>query len=362
MNLENLYYKIIEGERKLYYAPALAILRAASIIYDAGLRLRRLCYRLGALPTRRLGCRVISVGNLTLGGTGKTPMVMLIADILRRHGRKPAILSRGYGGRGASRDVNVVCDGKRVLLSSEIAGDEPVMMAKRLGNVPVLTGADRYLTGDYARRELGADTLILDDGFQYIGLRRDLNILLFDSRRPVGNGLLFPAGTLREPPRELRRADMICFTRVADEKAAPVIDPRLLAGIPAVKSALRLKALARLDTGEAVDPRILNRRNVAAFCGIAKPDDFRCILERYGARLVLYRSFPDHHVYAPGDLKAVERDALAAGAGLLLTTEKDAAKLRDAVFALPALQLAVDIEIVAGAEIFEKLVLSGTAA
>lgn len=360
MSLERFYYKIIEGERKLYYAPVLAILRAASIIYDGALRLRRLCYHLGLLPTRQLDCRVISVGNLTLGGTGKTPMVMLIADILRNHGRKPAILSRGYGGN-ADTDVNVVCDGKNVLLSSEVAGDEPVMMARRLGNVPILTGKDRYLTGGYACRKLGADTLILDDGFQHIGLRRDLNILLFDYQRPVGNGLLFPAGILREPLRELRRADMICFTRFAGEKANPVIDPSRLTGIPTVKSALRLKALVRLDTGENVDPQTLSRQNVAAFCGIAKPGDFRCILDRYQAKLVLYRSFPDHHSYSPQDLKTIERDALAAGAGVLMTTEKDAVKLRDVVFALPVLQLAVDIEIVEGAEVFKKFILRQTA-
>ncbi|MEC7641737.1 MAG: tetraacyldisaccharide 4'-kinase, partial [Nitrospinota bacterium] len=210
--MSRLYYKIIDPDRKFYCQPIYFLLRAVSIIYKTLLIIRLWCYRSGVLRTRKLDCRVISVGNLTLGGVGKTPMVMMIAEALRRQGRKPAILSRGYKGNSLDA-VNVVCDGERILLSSEMAGDEAVMMARRLKNIPILTGSNRYLTGQHALRHLDADTLILDDGFQHLCLYRDLNILLLDHRHPFGNGALFPAGDLREPVDEIRRAHILCITR-----------------------------------------------------------------------------------------------------------------------------------------------------
>lgn len=356
--MNRLYYTIIAPDRRYYWQPVYCILRAASILYKNALAIRGWCYRSGFFRVRRLDCRVISVGNLTLGGAGKTPMVMMIADLLRRHGRKPAILSRGYKGN-ASRQVNVVCDGERILLSSEAAGDEPVMMAKRLKTVPVLTGHNRYLTGRHAIERLGADTLILDDGFQHLGLHRDVNILLVDHRRPFGSGGLFPAGDLREPACETRRADLICITRhTAGNTDGPALPDARQGNTPILKTSVRLRSVVRLDTGEPLDPERLRHQTVAAFCGIAKPDDFRHILDRLQARVALYRSFPDHHAYSPQDLKSIERDALQVGAQYILTTAKDAVKLKNTAFAVPVLQVVIDLEIVEGGELFNQYILN----
>lgn len=355
--MSRLYYKIIARDRKFYHVPIYLFLRALSIIYKSAVRFRLWCYGSGLLSAQKLDCRVISVGNLTLGGTGKTPMVMLIAETLRRHGRQPAILSRGYKGN-STQDINVVCDGQRILLSPETAGDEPVMMARRLKNIPVLTGRNRYRTGRYALERLGADTLILDDGFQHLGLHRDLNILLLDHRNPFGNGVLFPAGNLREPLTEIRRADIICVTRHTAEQENPEIDPAIEANVPIIKTNFHLKSVVRLDTGEEFDAKYLQHQNVAAFCGIAKPEDFRNILEQSQARVVFYRAFPDHHVYSPDDQKAIEKGALRAGAKFILTTEKDAVKLDNRSFGLPVLKVSIDLEIVEGLEVFNKHILN----
>ena len=212
MKFERLYYRIISPKRKFYHFPVYLILKLLSFFYLWGHYFRMWAYNCDLFPSNKLECRVISVGNLTLGGTGKTPVVMMIAEILRGNGRKPGILSRGYGGN-SKNEINVVCDGENILLSTEIAGDEAVMMAKRLKNVPILVGSDRYQTGRYAIKHFGVDTLILDDGFQHLALKRDMNILLFDHRRPFGNGQLFPAGELREPKKEARRANFVCITR-----------------------------------------------------------------------------------------------------------------------------------------------------
>ncbi|MFQ5673062.1 MAG: tetraacyldisaccharide 4'-kinase [Nitrospinales bacterium] len=355
--MNRLYYKIITPDRKGYWQPVYCILGAVSILYKSVLAIRRWCYRSGLFRTRRLDCRVISVGNLTLGGTGKTPMVMMIADILRRHGRKPAILSRGYKGN-ASRQVSVVCDGERILLSAEAAGDEPVMMARRLKTVPVLTGSNRYLAGLHAIERLGADTLILDDGFQHLRLHRDLNILLVDHQRPFGTGGVFPAGDLREPACEIRRADLLCITRHTAGDGNPSLEAGLDGDIPILKTTVRPRSVVRLDTGELLAPEQLRNQNVAAFCGIARPEDFRRVLDQLQARVVLYRAFPDHHAYSPQDLKSIEQDALQAGARFILTTAKDAVKLKTAAFAVPVLQVVIDLEIVEGEEVFNRYILN----
>jgi len=356
MEFERLYYQIITPQRKLYYSPIYLALKLLSLFYLWGHYFRMWAYRWDLFPSHKLGCRVISVGNLTLGGTGKTPVVMMIAEILRGNGRKPGILSRGYGGNSKD-EINVVCDGKNILLSTEVAGDEAVMMAKRLRNVPVLVGSDRYQTGRYAIKHFGVDTLILDDGFQHLALKRDMNILLFDHQRPFGNGQLFPAGELREPKREARRADFVCITRYSGSSYPPGISEQLIKNLPLVKSTLRLDSLLNLD-GETFDIKKLQDQPVAAFSGIANPDDFRKLLEKSGARVVCYHPFPDHHEYTLADLKYIEDSARKSGAELILTTEKDAVKLNSNSTTIPLCKVALEMEILEGREIFNKHILS----
>jgi len=294
---------------------------------------------------------VISVGNLTLGGTGKTPFVMMIAETLRGNGFKPAILTRGYGGK-SKKPVNVVCDGKTLLLSPDQVGDEAVMMAEKLKNVPIITGADRFQTGRYALENFEIDTLILDDGFQHLALRRDLDILLCDHQRPLGNNHLFPAGELREPASETRRADIVCFTRYL---GGPVkFSKKFLGSIPQVKTHLRLDSLINMENGDVCDAEILKNQPVVAFCGIANPEGFRQILQDTQVQLKVFKAFPDHHDYSLQDIKDLEARAFAEGAKFILVSEKDAVKLKDIKFSLPFYKVVIDLEILEGREIFHK--------
>ncbi len=350
--MSEFFYKVISPERKWYCWPAFAVLKLFSCFYFLGQRFHLWAYRYGLFSRRKLDCRVISVGNLTLGGTGKTPFVMMIAEILRGNGFKPAILSRGYGGKSAD-PVNVVCDGKQTLLSPEQVGDEAVMMAEKLKNVPVLTGPDRYRTGRYALEHFAVDTLILDDGFQHLALSRDLNILLFDHSQPFGNGQLFPAGEMREPAEEIRRADMVCFTRCS-RGGGSNFDAQLLGSIPQLKTHLRLDSVLRMD-GEILDLEILKDEPVAAFCGIAKPAGFKQILLDSQMQLKFFKAFPDHHPYTLRDIEELEARALKEGARFLLVSEKDAVKLKAMKFTLPVLKVVIELEILEGRETFDKL-------
>lgn len=352
--MSEIFYKIISPDRKWYWFPVFVILKLISFVYSLGHHFRLWAYRWGVFPSRKLDCRVISVGNLTLGGTGKTPFVMMIAETLRGNGLKPAILSRGYGGKSGN-PVNVVCDGKQTLLSPEWAGDEAVMMAEKLKNVPVLTGPDRYQTGRYALEHFDIDTLILDDGFQHLALDRDLDILLFDHFRPLGNGHLFPAGELREPAGETRRADMVCFTRYSG--GAINFDPRLLGSVPQVKTHLRLDSIIRMDDEEVLGAEILKNEPVAAFCGIAKPEGFRQILRDSQIQPKLFKSFPDHHPYTLQDIKELEARAIKEGAKFILLPEKDAVKLKGMKFTLPFFKVVIELEILEGRETFNKQLL-----
>ena len=354
--MSEFFYKIISSDRKWYWFPVFAILILMSFVYSLGHHFRLWAYRWGVFPSRKLDCRVISVGNLTLGGTGKTPFVMMIAETLRGNGLKPAILSRGYGGKSCN-PVNVVCDGRQTLLSPEWVGDEAVMMAEKLKNVPVITGPDRYQTGRYALEHFDIDTLVLDDGFQHLALDRDLDILLFDHFRPLGNGHLFPAGELREPAGETRRADMVCFTHYSG--GAINFDPRLLGSVTQVKTHLRLDSIIRMDDEEVLDAETLKNEPVASFCGIAKPDGFRQILLDSQIQLKFFKSFPDHHPYTLQDIKKFEARAIKEGAKFILLPEKDAVKLKDMKFTLPFFKVVIELEIIEGRETFNKQITAG---
>ncbi len=351
--MSRLFYQIISPDRKFYHVPVYLLLRAISFVYG-GLHGSRLwAYRSGFFKTRRLDRRVISVGNLTLGGTGKTPVVMMIAEALRDNGCKPVILSRGYGGK-LGKGVYVVSDGREVLLSPESAGDEPVMMARRLKNIPVLIGPDRYRSGSVAIECFGADTLVLDDGFQHVQLARDLNVVLFDAQKPLGNGNLFPAGELRESAAQASRADLVIITRCGAGETGQIPAPE---NVPVVKTAYRLASLVRMDTGEVLEPDALRDEPVAALCGIAQPEDFLETLRRAGTRVVHFKGFPDHHVYSAGDLQAFEAQARQAGAKTIVASEKDTVKIDPAVLSLPLMALRMQVEILEGRELFDRYVL-----
>jgi tetraacyldisaccharide 4'-kinase len=290
-----------------------------SWLYGAIVWLRLFFYRSGLFKTRRVACRVISIGNLTVGGTGKTPITLFLAEQHRLRGIAVGVVSRGYG-RADRSAIVPVSDGKQLLATPERAGDEPYFIAERLREVPVVVAADRQAGCRWLIERCGVEVILLDDGFQHLALHRDLNILLCDARRPFGNGHLLPRGPLRESPSEAKRADIVILTRATEE----VADPRL-----STKTTLRCvfepTALVHLTTGEICKIDTLAGQPLLAFCGIAQPDPFFDLLERAGAVVKKRRVFPDHHRYVTDDLIQLQKEA---GTLRTVTTEKDAVKIR----------------------------------
>ncbi|MDX1649819.1 MAG: tetraacyldisaccharide 4'-kinase, partial [Myxococcota bacterium] len=302
-----------------------APLDVLALLYRAGARVHRTLYVRGIRRRERLGCRVVSVGNLGVGGAGKTPVTAWLAAGLRRRGHRVAVASRGYGRAARGRDVEVVSDGHRVLCGVDRAGDEPLWLAARAPGVPVLVGPRRDAAGRRAIAAFGTQVLLLDDGFQHHRLARDVDVVVFDGRVGLGNGRLLPRGPLREPPAALARAQAI---GVIDGPLPAEDEARVAAAAPrAFRFAVRrvprgLRAPGGRDL-EAVSE--LRDREVGLLCGIARPASLRASVEALGARVVAERSFPDHHRFRRRDLRG-----LAEEAPLWITTEKDAVKIHPA--------------------------------
>jgi tetraacyldisaccharide 4'-kinase len=271
---------------------------------------------------------VISVGNLTLGGTGKTPIVELVAGLLQQEGVRVGVLSRGYGGK-AQTGITVVSDGERCLALPEVAGDEPVLLAEHLAALPVIVGKDRYAAGMLAVERFGVDAIVLDDGFQHVQLARDLNILLLDASRPFGSARLFPRGELRDRPTAVARADAIVLTRW-EAAAAPalLIPPRCRADLPLFCSQHRPLDIRVLTDGHVLPLTALKGRRIVAFCGIGTPQHFRSTLQRLGAEIVAFVAFPDHHPYRRSEIEQLLVVAKQHRVDILVTTEKDGVWLR----------------------------------
>jgi tetraacyldisaccharide 4'-kinase len=317
------FQELVAGKRRRVRDLALlGLLRLTSYPYALVLRLRALGYRFGLLRSYRLPCPVISVGNITLGGTGKTPMVLWIARYLMSRGKRVAVLSRGYGG-SARGELRVVSDGKTVLLTPEEAGDEPCLLAGKLPGLMVVIGADRYRAGLRALEELKPDLVLLDDGFQHLRLQRDLNILLLDAGRPFAGGWTLPAGFLREPVSAAGRADLVVYTRCPEGKPAPDLFPEK----PSCWTKHRFSGIVPLAGGESVSFEGARERRVMAFSGIADPESFFSGLEAVGVRPVTTLSFPDHTPYGEDEIAAIMKLRIASRTTLMLTTQKDAVKL-----------------------------------
>jgi len=265
---------------------------------------------------------------VTVGGTGKTPTTLYLARLFHNQRKRVVVLSRGYKG-SASQKVNVVSDGKQIILSPDEAGDEPFLLAEKLPGVPVLTGKDRGLSAEYALREFAAKVVILDDGFQHLKLQRDLDIVLIDGQNPLGNGFLLPRGSLREPPDLLKRAHLFLVTELPAKKdgeaikhlirlynrSAPVFFARY---VPVTLEGLRKEKKLPLE--------YLQGKKVVALAGVARPESFSRLLTELGAQVVRTVFYPDHHGYQATDLNKVERSSV------IITTEKDAVKLRSLSF------------------------------
>lgn len=333
-----------------------ALLYLFSLVYGGSVGLRLFLYKRGLLQPKRLPCKVVSVGNLTVGGTGKTPMTMYVVDMLRRLGYRTAVLTRGYKGARERRGA-VVSDTERVLLGPEQAGDEPYLMACRLRGTPVLVGKDRFASGRVAIQVFGSQVMVLDDGFQHVQLERDINLLLLDAARPFGNGYLLPRGILRESPRQLFRGDALVLTRsdrVAESTVDDVLRDMPERGVPVFRcnhlpSILRAGEKSSRTTSFLELARLpvdaLKGRRALVVSGIARNEDFQTTVSDLGCNMVGTIVFPDHHLYVRSNLERIVSSAVQLQADCVVTTEKDYVRMVGHDIIWPAELLCVRIEL-----------------
>jgi tetraacyldisaccharide 4'-kinase len=373
--LESFAIDVILGRRYGRRADLLrGILWLLSLLYAGIISLRLALYRNRIFRGHSHGCLVISVGNLTVGGTGKTPVVELLARALQQGGRRVAILSRGY--KSVPRPLllrlvdkvtkkkavfvpRVVSDGKSLLLDSRTAGDEPFMLANNLRGVVVLVDRDRIKSGAYAIKEFQADTLILDDGFQYVKMRHGLEVTLVDRQAPFGNEFLLPRGTLREPPRNLRRATHIFLTKCDNSDNSEIIARirRYNRTADIIECAHRPKHLRNFVTGETKPLEFLRGLRIGSICGIAVPESFENGLRKLDAEIEMSKIYADHHRYSVKEIEAFIRRCARRELDAILTTEKDAVRIpRILEPDVPLYYLRVEIEILAGQVSWERFV------
>lgn len=298
------------------------LLRLLCLPYSAAVYARNALYDHGSLKQVRLPCPVISVGNIVAGGAGKTPTAIMLANKLRQAGFQPAVLSRGYGGQ-SSAPVNVVSNGINIGMDTEAAGDEPVLIARSCPGIPVIAGADRVRTGNYAIRHFGADIIILDDGFQHRRLHRDVDIVLVDAKSPFGNGFLLPRGPLREAKTSLRRAHFIVKTGI-DEGAGAIAGGK---DRSVFNGRRKPQGIIHAPSGRVLPTAYLTGKKICAFAGIAQPDSFKAILQGMDADVALWLPYEDHYRYKSSDIEWIKRRAQEAGVEAIVTTEKDGVKL-----------------------------------
>ena len=346
----------------------LRVLKVFSLLFGAVVAIRYALYRTGVLRRYPLGIQVISVGNVTAGGTGKTPVTEIFARTLAAEGRKVAILSRGYRRKEApwwqrvfTQVVDpplVVSDGKRVLLDSATGGDEPYMLASNLPGVAVIVDRNRVKAGRYAVKRLGCNTLILDDGFQYQRLKHSIEVVLVDSSNPFGNGNMLPRGILREPVRNIRRADIIFLTKCRGDVSAVKDEIRRYNTTAEIVECNHTPKLMRdVWSREEFPLSWLKGKTVCTLSGIASPKGFENSLRHLGAKVVWCERYADHHRYDSSEvLYALNRTA-DMGADALVTTEKDAVRFpRLETAPVKCLYLRIAIEILAGGESFTQII------
>lgn len=335
--------------------------RAASIalapfsaLYSAAITARSCGYENRFLKTQRVAAPVISVGNITVGGTGKTPLVQWLAGRLSESGQKVCILSRGYRRENAKQQL-VVSDGEQLLSGVAQSGDEPMMLAQSLlGKSAVVCNADRVAAATWAIEHLRSNVLLLDDGFQHRRLARDLDIVTVDATNPFGNGWLLPAGILREPIKNLHRADCIVLTRALDGGAVQLIDHiRQVTEAPIFQSRTAIKQFRRLDSTDNAKSFAEINEPLAAFCSVGNPRAFFEQLRALHLQLPHQTSFRDHYNYSQADIDRVTQAAVAKGAQALITTAKDAVKLQSFAFQLPCFIAELEIEISDAANLLE---------
>ncbi|MDE6432282.1 MAG: tetraacyldisaccharide 4'-kinase [Opitutales bacterium] len=365
-----LYDRKVNNVTKTIALPLLAL----SKIFKMAVRLRYWLYKKNVFLSQPLGCPIIVIGNLTVGGTGKTPVVEKFARELNERGRRVAILSRGYKSKQESkirsffrwlthakeRPPRVVSNGQRILIGPERAGDEPYMLAKNLPGVVVIVDKDRVKAGRYAIKKYGANLLILDDGFQYLPLRGHMNILLIDQTNPFGNKRLLPRGILREPIDHINRASYVMLTKsnIADDPNIVETIHKYLPNVGIIKCFHGPKFFAEVNNEDHKENvSLVANEKICAFSGIAMPDSFENFLTSNGANLVYKKRFIDHHKFTRDELDHIFTVALYKKAKYVITTEKDAVRIpKDYVCALPTFFLKIEIKILDGAELLDQAI------
>jgi len=371
VKMQKYLLSIILDERKGVFASSLRLIfLILSGIYYLSLQIIQLLYRAGILKRVKLKAKVISVGNLTVGGTGKTPVVEKIARLLQEKERKVTILSRGYKRkirnpkseiRNKTKIQNgkmaVVTDGKEILLSAREAGDEPYLLAQNLSEVPIVIGKDRIRSGNYCLANFNTETFILDDGFQYWRLKRDLDILLIDCLNAFGNGHLLPRGVLREPLKSLKRANLFILARTDQgENIAPLKEKIRSVNpfAPILESIHTPCYLEDLKSKRRFDLEFIAEKEVLALSSIAYPESFEKTLRDLGAIILKRLRYPDHYFYTKEDLKKI---ATKARGCLIITTQKDGVRLKPLLENESILALRIELKITKGQESLERMFL-----
>jgi len=329
-----------------------------SRLYGAITKARNSLYETGVFKSFSLGVPTVSVGNITVGGTGKTPLVAFVAEILAANGEKVAVLSRGYGRENSKRRV-LVSDGEKILAETKTAGDEPFELAQKLlGKAIVIADASRVSAGNWAREKFGITAFVLDDAFQHLRVRRDINIVTIDATNPFGNEKLLPSGILRETLENLKRADAVIITRanlvkdvsnlksrikefnsvclifVTENKISSLVDLKNF-HVKAQGKANHELRITNYDKKPITNHQLLIANRYFAFCALGNPNNFFEQLRKENFNLVLTEKFPDHHFYTQKDIAKLEIKARKVNAEILLTTAKDAVKLKNLRFDLP---------------------------
>lgn len=326
------------------------VMAVASAAYRGLLGTRDWLYACRLLRSRGVACPVVSIGNLTVGGTGKTPATELAVRTLLDLGRRPAVVSRGYGRR--TTGMQIVADTASIRLDAEDAGDEPFLLARRLPGVPVVVGSNRWEAAGLAMERFAVDTIVLDDGFQHRTLAKDLEIVMARVDRPWGNGRLLPAGPLREPLAALARAHLVVVTgvdRAEDLAEVSAVVRRYAANVPVLGGRYVPTECWEAGIRRTVPLPALAGTRLLAFAGIAAPHGFERTLAELGVAIEGVIPFPDHHWYSPADVEALEARASGLGMDGFITTEKDWVRLRKLRLPRrPLYVLGVRLELLAG--------------
>ncbi|MFC5050613.1 tetraacyldisaccharide 4'-kinase [Rubritalea spongiae] len=376
-DLEQWGEDVIFGRAKGFRAALMCcVLRGFSWLYRAGVMHRLRMFRLGFKDQAYLGTTVISIGNITVGGTGKTPVVELFSKTLRDRGRKVAILSRGYKSKKLEEPQRwqrrstgelvseeempkVVSAGVGLELDVKYAGDEPYMLAKNLDGVAVVVDKDRVKGGKFAIEELDSDILLLDDGMQFLKIAHTIDVVLVDSNAPFGTGAILPRGTLREPPKNLCRADYIFITKCYQAGNAELIE-KIRKHNPVaeiIECTHGPKHLENVFTGEILPLDFLDGKYVAAISGIAVPESFEEKLTDLGANVLFHRTFADHHSFSQKDVDRFMRRCVRRDADIIVTTEKDAVRFpKPEEMDVEVYFLRIEVDILSGEGVWENLV------